>query len=238
MAGNEDAPTWTYERSFDFAFPIERAWALFTDPAETRAWLLPFEENGSGEMEATIEGQEVVKFSVLEVDRGRSLRSRMSGGNIPGWVETLTTFGQTAAGSMVTMIHRGYGDATGWERFGGSFAAGWDEASTDLWAYVRTGVKLPRHIVDLRASIAAWPVRRDWGIELAEVFPGGFADKAGMEAGDILLSLDRMGVYRIADVWAFTRARSAGEEVEAAFIHGTQLRRGRARLNHFEDFGE
>lgn len=233
-----DAPVWTYERSFAFELPIERAWAFFTDPAETRAWLLPFEENEAGSMETTIEGQSPVTFAVLEVDPLRLLKSTMSGGAMPGRVETTTTFATTPAGSTATMTHRGYGDPAAWERFGGSFAAGWDEATTDLMAYVRTGVKLPRHIIDLRASIAAWPVRRDWGVELAEVFPGGFADKAGMRAGDILLSLDRMGVYQIADVWAFTRARSAGEDVEAAYIHGRELRRGRAPLNRFEDFGE
>ena len=157
-------------------------------------------------MQATIEGQVPVKFAVLEVDPPGLLRTTMSGGNIPGRVETSTVFDRTSNGSTATMTHRGFGDVAGWERFGGSFAAGWDEATTDLMAYVRTGVKLPRHIIDLRASIAAWPVRKDWGVELAEVFPGGFADQAGMKAGDILLSLDRMGVYRIADIWAFTRA--------------------------------
>jgi uncharacterized protein YndB with AHSA1/START domain len=238
MADHGSVPVWTYERRFAFALPIERAWALFTDPAETRAWLLPFEENDTGQLETTIEGQTPVTFAVIEADPPRLLRSSMSGGNIPGRIETTTVFAETSTGSTATMTHRGFGDVTGWERFGGSFAAGWDEATTDLMVYVRTGVKLPRHIVDLRASIAAWPVRRDWGVELAEVFPGGFADQAGMKTGDILLSLDRMGVYQIADVWAFTRARSAGEEVEAGYIHGRELRRGRARLNRFADFGE
>jgi uncharacterized protein YndB with AHSA1/START domain len=238
MADDNLAPVWSYERRLAFELPIERAWALFTDPAETRAWLLPFEENDTGEMQATIEGQVPVTFAVLEVDAPRLLRTTMSGGNIPGRVETSTMFDRTLNGSTATMAHRGFGDVVGWERFGGSFAAGWDEATTDLMAYVRTGVKLPRHIIDLRASIAAWPVRKDWGVELAEVFPGGFADKAGMKAGDILLSLDRMGVYQIADIWAFTRARAAGEEVEAAFIRNGETRRGRAQLNRFEDFGE
>jgi uncharacterized protein YndB with AHSA1/START domain len=238
MADDDHAPVWTYERRMAFALPIERAWALFTDPAETRAWLLPFEENDAGEMQATVGGQVPLTFAVLEVDPRRLLRTTMSGGNIPGRVETSTVFDRASNVSTATMTHRGFGDAAGWERFGGSFAAGWDEATTDLMAYVRTGVKLPRHIIDLRASIAAWPVRRDWGVELAEVFPGGFSAKAGMKAGDILLSLDRMGVYQIADVWAFTRARAADEEVEAAFIRNGETRRGRARLNRFEDFGE
>ncbi|HEY5072350.1 MAG TPA: SRPBCC domain-containing protein [Caulobacteraceae bacterium] len=238
MGDERGIPVWTYERRFVFDLPLERAWALFTDPAETRAWLLPFEENDDGEMQATIDGQKPVEFSVLEIDRHRRIVSAMSGGNVPGRVETTTAFAETGKGSEATMTHRGYGDAVDWERFGGSFAAGWDEATTDLMAYVRTGVKLPRHIDDHRASIAAWPVRRDWGIELVDVFPGGFADQTGMKAGDILLKLGRMGVYSIADVWAFTRARAAGEEVEAAYIRDRSLHTGMGRLSRFEDFGE
>jgi uncharacterized protein YndB with AHSA1/START domain len=237
-AKDAGTPVWIYERSFAFELPIERAWALFTDPAETRAWLLPFEENATGDMEATIDGQNPVTFEVLEVKPNRLLRSAMAGGHLPGRAATTTTFAATQTGSQVTMIVRGYGDPIDWERFGGSFAAGWDEATTDLMAYVHTGVKLPRHIDDRRASIAAWPVRRDWGIELVEVFPGGFAYQAGIEAGDLLLKLGRMGVYRIADIWALTRARAAGEEVEATFIRGGVLHTGKAKLSRFEDFGE
>jgi uncharacterized protein YndB with AHSA1/START domain len=236
--GEAEAPVWTYEKRLEFAAPVDRAWALFTDPAETRAWLLPFEENASGEQEAVIEGQPPVLFHVLEVDKERLLRTAMSGGNLPGRVETTTAFESTARGSRASITHQGFGDADAWVRFGDSFAQGWEEATTDLMTYVRTGVKLPRHIDDRRASIAAWPVRREWGVELADVFPGGFADQAGVKPGDILLKLDRMGVYNISDVWAFTRARAAGELVHATFIHAGELRQGEGRLSRFEDFGE
>lgn len=233
-----ETPVWTYEKRLLLDAPLDRAWAYFTEPAETHAWLLPFEENAAGEAEATIEGQPPVLFNVLEVVPRVRLRSAMSGGNMPGRVETTTEFEARAGGSQAVMTHRGYGAADAWVRFGGSFARGWDEATTDLLAYDKTGVKLPRHIDDKRASIAAWPVRRPWGIELVEVFPGGFADQAGMKPGDLLLKLDRMGVYDVADLWAFTRARSAGEAVEAVYIHGGELRRGVGRISRFEDFGE
>jgi hypothetical protein len=45
-------------------------------------------------------------------------------------------------------------------------------------------------------ALPKWPVHREWGIELAEVFPGDFADQAGMQRGDILLKLDRMAENR------------------------------------------
>jgi len=232
------SPVWNYERVLEISLPIARAWKLFTDPSETHAWLLPFEENADGKQEATVEGQPPVILSVEQFEPPKLLRIKMSGGNMPGHVETTTTLEETSAGTKVTLAHRGFGDAAAWEIFGGSFAAGWDEATTDLVLYVRSGVKHPRHIDDKRASIAAWPVRREWGIELAEVFPGGFSDQAGMKAGDVLLKLDRMGVYRIADIWAFTRVRRAGEEATAEYIRGRELRTGKGRISRFEDFGE
>jgi uncharacterized protein YndB with AHSA1/START domain len=238
MGEQSTDPAWRYSRTLEFSFPAARAWSLFTDPVETRAWLLPFEETSDGESVATIEGQPPVSMSVVEVDPPKFLRVKMSGGNVPGYVETTTTLEETKSGTKVTLSHLGFGDAAAWEIFGGSFSTGWDEATTDLMLYVHSGIKSPRHIDDRRASIAAWPVRRNWGIELAEVFPGGFADQAGMKAGDILLKLDRMGVYQIADIWAFTRARSAGEEVAVEYISRGELRKGKGRISRFEDFGE
>jgi hypothetical protein len=205
---------------------------------ETRAWLLPFEENSDGEHVATIEGQPPVKLSVEKVEPPKLLRIKMSGGNMPGHVETTTALEETSTGTKVSLTHLGFGDVAAWEIFGGSFSAGWNEAITDLMLYVHSGIKSPRHIDDRRASIAAWPVRREWGIELAEVFPGGFADQAGMKAGDILLKLDRMGIYQIADVWAFTRVRSAGGEVTAQYIRDAKVLTGKGRISRFEEFGE
>jgi uncharacterized protein YndB with AHSA1/START domain len=238
MGDQSKNSVWEYERTLEFSLPAARAWSLFTDPVETRAWLLPFEETADGEHVATVEGQPPVSMNVERFDPPKLLRVKMSGGNMPGYVETTTTFEETRIGTKVTLTHSGFGDATAWEIFGGSFSAGWNEAITDLMLYVHSGVKSPRHIDDRRASIAAWPVRRNWGIELAEVFPGGFADQAGMKAGDILVKLDRMGVYQIADVWAFTRVRSAGEEATVEYIRRGEVRSGKGRISRFEDFGE
>jgi uncharacterized protein YndB with AHSA1/START domain len=238
MDEESNNPVWKYERTLQFSLPIARVWSLFTDPVETGAWLLRFEENSDGEHVATVEGQPPVVMSVEQFEPPKRLRIKMSGGNMPGWVETTTSLEETKMGTNVTLTHLGFGDSGAWEIFGGSFSTGWDEAITDLMLYVHSGVKSPRHIDDRRASIAAWPVRREWGIELAEIFPGGFSDQAGMKVGDILLKLDRMGVYQIADVWAFTRIRAAGEVVTAEYIHDGELRTGKGRISRFEDFGE
>ncbi len=237
MSAAEQA-VWSHVWDLRFSLPVKAVWRLFVDPAEARAWLLPFEQAEGDIREATVEGQPPVRMSVLDVDRQRRLRIAMSGGNLPGRLEITADFEATAQGAAVRYLHEGFGPSDRWEIYCGSHVRGWSEAIWDLEVYVRTGVVSPRHVDDRRASIAAWPVERKWGVELAEVFGGGFADQAGLASGDILIKLDRMGVYTIADIWAFTRARAAGEDVEAQFIRDGAVRRGRGQLSRFEDFGE
>jgi hypothetical protein len=154
-------------------------------------------------------------------------------------MEITVVFEEAETGTRITLTRAGFGgDADAWEIFGQSNTLGWDEAITDLIAYVHTGVRAPRHAPDLRSSIAAWPIRQEWGIELAHVKPGGFADKAGMRSGDLLLKLDCAGIYQISDIWTFTRVRRAGEDVEATYVRDRNLRLGRARLSRFEEFGD
>jgi hypothetical protein len=233
-----ERPVWAYERTLEFSLPVSRAWSLFVEPSETSAWLLPFEEKPDGHSETTIEGQPPVKLVVEKFDAPILLRTRMSGGNIPGSTVMTARFTELGGASRVEVTHHGFGDAQKWEVFGTSFRRGWDEAFYDLIVYLRTGVRMARHIDDRRASIAAWPLQREWGIELAEVFPGGYSDQVGMVQGDILLKLDRAAIYDVADIWTFARARPAGDHVEATFIHGREVKKGTARLSRFEDFGE
>jgi uncharacterized protein YndB with AHSA1/START domain len=235
---DEGSAVWRYERALSFSMTQERAFALFTDPNETRAWLLPFEDKPDGGQETVIEGQAPVSLEVLELSAPAKLVTRMRGGNVPGHIDTIVEVTSSESGANVQARHLGYGDAEAWAIFGSSFSRGWHEAYADLALYVRTGVILPRHIEDRRASIAAWPRRRDWGVEIAEVFAGGFADEVGLECGDILVKLGRAGIYEVADIWTVTRTRSAGEEVQATWIRDGAVMNSAARLSRFEDFGE
>lgn len=193
-------PVRTYERVFVLAIPTERAWQLFTDPQETSAWLVPTTETEDGRTEMNIPGQPPTEVAVKEFDPPTRLRTTMTGGAIPGLLEITVVFESVETGTKITITRCGFGDAEAWEGFGQSNTLGWDEAIADLKLYVRTGVRAPRHAPDLRSSIAAWPVYSDGAIELAEVKPGGFADQAGLVAGDVLLKLDQAAIYQISDI--------------------------------------
>jgi hypothetical protein len=234
-----ETPIWRFAHCFTLAMSREEAFRLFADPGETTAWLNPITETEGVDLETKVEGNPASTMTVDTFDPPSLLRTTMTGGVIPGAMEITVSCEEGDTGTRITITRAGFGtDAGEWEVFGQSNTLGWDEAITDLIAYVHTGVRAPRHAPDLRASIAAWPIRRDWGIELAEVKPGGFCDRAGLSAGDLLLKLDRAGIYQISDIWTFTRARSAGEDVEATYVHEQELRTGRARLSRFEDFGD
>jgi hypothetical protein len=234
-----DQPAWMLARTFTLAVSRHDAFGLFTDPAETAAWLNPVTETEGGDLEMEVEGNPASTLTIDAYDPPGLLRTTMAGGVIPGAMEITVVFEDSDSGTRITITRAGFGtDAGRWEVFGQSNTLGWEEAITDLMAYVHTGVRAPRHAPDLRASIAAWPIRRDWGVELAEVKPGGFSQQAGLQAGDLLLKLDRAGIYQISDIWTFTRARSAGEEIEATYVRERELRTGRAVLSRFADFGD
>lgn len=237
--GSDRTPAWSFEHVFTLAVDREEAFTLFTDPEETAAWLNPVTETDDGGLEMQVKGNPPSTLSLDAYEPPSLVRTTMTGGVVPGAMEITVVFEEADSGTKITITRAGFGaDPHAWEVFGQSNTLGWDEAITDLSAYVHTGVRVPRHAPDLRSSIAAWPIRRDWGIELAEVKPGGFCDKAGLQAGDLLLKLDRAGIYQIGDIWTFTRAVAAREEVEVTYVRQRELRTGRARLSRFEDFGD
>jgi S1-C subfamily serine protease len=75
-------------------------------------------------------------------------------------------------------------------------------------------------------------------LELLSVFPGGFAEEAGLEPGDILVELGGAQVYQHSDVWLVTRLHDAGDEIEVAYVRSGELRRACGHLSRFEQFGD
>ena len=227
-----------YERSFTVPFDVERAWAMFVDPAETSAWLLPVTEADDGTLEAHPGGLPSFEITVEQFDPPEHLQILQTGANIPGVGRMNVEFTAAEGGTHINLERTGYGDPADWRAFGPLDALGWDEALTDLMLYAATGVRAPRHVQDARSTIAATTVQRDFGIELTDVFAGGFADQAGANPGDVLLELDGVPVYRLADVWTITRLRRAGDEVAVTLARSGEVHRGSAPLSAFDLFGD
>jgi hypothetical protein len=60
------------------------------------------------------------------------------------------------------------------------------------------------------------------GWKIAQVFPGGGADKAGMKAGDRLIKIDGKEITGFREYMEVTRSKSAGDVVAVSVLRGEQ----------------
>ena len=68
------------------------------------------------------------------------------------------------------------------------------------------------------------------GVEVVEVVPGSFADQAGLSSGDVVLEVDRAGVFDRSDLWLLAGEHAPGDELEIVYARARELVRGRGRL--------
>jgi serine protease Do len=76
---------------------------------------------------------------------------------------------------------------------------------------------------------------QDWGVVLADVIPEGPADEAGLEAGDIVLSVNGKTMKNASQLETNLYRYAMGEKVEIAVLRGTQKLRYSVALAARED---
>jgi uncharacterized protein YndB with AHSA1/START domain len=224
------------ERSFEVPVPVERAWAAMTDPEELDRWYFPVEPVGDdGSIRAEICGVErTTEVIGGELHRFFHTRTELSGregfGVVPGTREMRVTFEPTGQGTRVTITHSGWPDTPEGDCDRLATAHGSGESIADLQLYLRTGLPFPRHHHGVRCDLGLSLGEGPAGLEVRAVQPGGFGQRAGLAAGDLLVELDGASLFGLAEVAFFTKLRSAGEKAHARWIrHGT-LMEGEAEL--------
>lgn len=68
---------------------------------------------------------------------------------------------------------------------------------------------------------------------MLKVKPGSFAEQAGVQAGDIIVQVGAAPVFDQSDLWVLEREHDPGEALEAAYVRGHELLRGRGVLAAF-----
>ncbi|MGB2694087.1 MAG: SRPBCC domain-containing protein [Dehalococcoidia bacterium] len=231
----EDFMGGKYERTFVVAVPVERAWQAFVEREGREAWMSPPGrdpiENPDAEYPAPgfpkpeMKVGDVREHELLSWSNHFTTRDGM-----PGWVETTVTFEETGNGTRITVTRSGFGEGPEWDLFAQSTGLGWDDSMVDLVAYLETGVNVSRHFSG-RSSIGAGMWESPAGLRVVNIAPDGFADEAGVQEGDLLVSIGGAGVYRRADVWFLQREHGPGEEMDVTYIRDSKLLRGRGRLS-------
>jgi uncharacterized protein YndB with AHSA1/START domain len=224
------------ERSFEVPVPVERAWAAMTDPKELDRWYFPVEPVGDdGSIRVEICGVErTTEVLGGELHRFFHTRTQLSGregfGVVPGTRDMRVTFEPTAQGTRITITHSGWRDTPEGDCDRRATAHGSSETIADLQLYLRTGVPFPRHHRGVNCDLGLCLREVPAGLEVRAVQPGGFGERVGLEAGDLVVELDGASLFGLAEVAFFTKLRSAGHKARVRWVRGGALKEGEAEL--------
>ena len=223
------------ERTFEVAVPLERVWQVMTDPAELNRWYFPFRVDAGGELHTEVHGHEraseVVEAEAQKFFRTRTTFTGREGfGMVPGVREMRVGFERTAAGTRVSIEHSGWGEDEASQCNRRATEHGTDETIADLLLYLRSGVPFPRHNRGERSYLGLVALEVPGGVEVRRVQPDTFADRLGLQPGDLLVELGGAGLFGLAELAFFAKLRVPGEEAEARWVRGGALLRGSATL--------
>jgi uncharacterized protein YndB with AHSA1/START domain len=193
-----------FEAVFVVAGPIDRVWQAFVrdvDRVPARWWLPGFEATGEE----------------LEVDPEHRLRKDA----FPcEGTEIAVTLESTGTGTRVTVVQSGF-DAM-FDQMLDALEIGWSHIVADLALHLERGVRGRRHLrpwATLGCGLRATPA----GLEIVDIIPGSFGDRAGLVVGDLLVSFGDAPVVNRRELETLMRVFHAGDTVEATVVRGNEL---------------
>ncbi len=204
------------EQTFVVAVPVARAWRAFTDGAERSQWEAPeyeIDPTPGGKLRWTIPPWPTVRGEVVEVEPERRLVTTEGEGVLDGTTRITVTFESVDTGTRITVVQAGFGTGAAWQDQLEGHRHGWARAIRDLILYLETGVSCRRFFTMWQSDLGLTAAERPAGVEVTGVAPGGWADEAGVEVGDIVLFVDGEPIYERTDLWPFQTGRRPGERL-------------------------
>jgi hypothetical protein len=174
-------------------------------------WYIPGVEAPAEEIEA-VEGERLRARKLIEPCKDTKI---------------VITFEDEDTGTRITFVQTGFGDhfrqARPW------LEAGWWAIRADLFAFFEHGVQLQRH-ARWGASIGCDVKETGAGLVVARVADGGFSAQAGMEKGDLIVTLHGSPVVNVRELAALMRAFNAGDAFRATYLRNGERLKGAGLL--------
>jgi hypothetical protein len=207
-----------FEATFVVSTPRAEAWArlaaatpAFDGVGSTRPgqWWIPGIEAPADELEVVPE-ERLVTRKAVQPCKG---------------TEIVLTLTDEDHGTRITIVQTGFGEGFAEQR--AWLTAGWRPILADLVIFFERGVSLGRH-ASMWSSIGCDVVETDEGLVVrGAVREGGFAARAGLQAGDLITRLLGAPIVTIADLSVLTRGPlRPGTEAKVHFVRGHEVRRG------------
>jgi hypothetical protein len=167
----------------------------------------------------------VTTAEVCGVDEGKQLHTRKTEQPCAG-TEILVTLEASGTGTKVTIVQSGFGAF--FEQALDALTIGWSHIVADFLVYLERGIDGGRHARPW--AMLGCNVHETEGGLVADSVWGGFAQAAGIEAGDLLLTVAGAPVLTRRELETVMRVVPAGTPIEATWAHGRELARATAPL--------
>jgi len=141
--------------------------------------------------------------------------------------EIVITFEDADTGTRITFVQTGFG--SGFTQARPWLEAGWWAIRADLYAFFEHGVQLARHARPW-ASIGCGVAETPGGLLVSHVADGGFAAQAGLQDGDLIVTLSGSPIVSVRELSAVSRAFKPGDAMRVTYLRNGERLRGTGTL--------
>lgn len=213
--------------------PVEHVYDALTLAGDLMAWLCDYARTdprpgGHFEVRWRTGYEARGRFTELKPD---GVGFTWRGTDEPG--ETRVWFDLTPAeeGTLLRVTHSGFGQGPEWEKPRAEAEKGWATSLENLASLLETGIDLRLaqqpflgvHLEPLEPRRATREgIAAEAGVYLTDLVEGAGAEAAGLQKGDVIVSIGELEVRDFDSLVVALRAHRAGDRVEVTFVRGQE----------------
>jgi hypothetical protein len=162
--------------------------------------------------------------TLVEMESERLLRVKKDHHPCAG-TEIVVQLEQAETGTRVTVVQSGFGPFLDFAGRDTVFGHGY-QIVRDFQLFIERGLVVPGTVWG--ANLGARTDQAPVGLEVVRVDAGGFAEEAGMQVGDLLLTLRGIRLHDIEQLATVLALTDVGSAAEVSFARGREMIFGKA----------
>ncbi len=164
------------------------------------------------------------RCTLVEQDPGRLLRVKKDHEPCAG-TEIAVRLEHAGSGTRVTIVQSGFGPFLEIAGRDTVFGHG-HQIVTDFRLYLERGLTVPGTVWG--ANLGARPTQTPTGLLIDAVHPGGFGERVGLEAGDLLLTIHGIRIHDIQQLMTVLALIDPAKKTEISWARGRESMVGSA----------